>query len=131
MLRSTKKISIKSDSYQNNEGFLLAPIIDIGGLIFRVNQKIPEVIQFIRSKGGIINEVIVSGDYFIKLTGVFSITKQEIDKFLNEHPEIASKQLENLVDIPTPVSLKPFWETHYSQKIAILLQAPRQQAMFF
>ena len=85
MLRAAKRINIQVKTFQNYDGFLLAPVIDINGLILSAEQTVdPRIKTFIESKGGKMNRVRINGELLVRLTGEFNITRQEVSDFIRE-----------------------------------------------
>lgn len=116
MIRSARKIVIKSKSFQNLNGMIFSPIIDLNGLILRADQPIPELIkQFLESHGAIVNRVMINNELFVKLYGEFNITVFEIKQFMEQNKELIDAQSKDLerVSIAT--------------KMQVLFAANRQQ----
>ncbi len=85
MLQSAKRINISSKTFQNYNGYMLAPVIDLNGLILSAEQPIaPAIKAFIESKGGKINRVKINGELLVRLTGEFNITRQEVADLIIE-----------------------------------------------
>lgn len=88
MLRSARKITLNAKTYQNYNGFLLAPSINLNGLILHSQEKVPEIIKdFLESMGAVIGRVKLDGELLVKLTGEFNISKLEIENFLEINKE--------------------------------------------
>lgn len=106
MLRSATKISIQAKTFQNYDGMMVSPIIEIEGLILRSDHPIPlKIKQFIEAKGGVVKRVTIDNEMFVKLSGEFNITKFEIYEFINQNFELVAQQLINLESLPKSLRL--------------------------
>jgi hypothetical protein len=100
MLRSATKIKLNSKTIQNYDGLLIAPEIDFLGLMLKADPQQPldpRITEFFTSRGAKIVRTKIFGDFFIKITGEFNITKLEIDIFLRDNPDINSASLANII----------------------------------
>lgn len=78
MLRAATKITLTPTSLDSSHGFILAPVIDIMGIVLRADNPIPDVIKnFLVTKGAIINRIKYEGELHVKIQGKWSLTQQE------------------------------------------------------
>lgn len=101
MLRSAKGIKISSGIIEYYDGFALAPVININGLILRSDHPIPEAYtSFLASIGATANRVRMNEEIFVRVTGQFNTTQRKIAEFLETVPEIVAAQAANLETVP-------------------------------
>lgn len=107
MLRSAKAIKISSGVIQNYDGFALAPVININGLILRSDHPIPEAYKsFLVSIGAAVTRVRMNGEMFVRVTGQFNTTQRAIAEFLETVPDIVSDQAANLETVPVALRFR-------------------------
>lgn len=100
MLRAGKRITITAD-LKSEHGFILAPVIDVMGIILRADNPIPEAIKsFLAEKGAIIKRIRYQGEMHVKIQGQWSLTPQEAKAFIEANSALAAQQLENIARVP-------------------------------
>lgn len=100
MLRAGKKIEIMTN-LSSQQGFIMAPIINLGGLILRADKAIPTAIQtFLEQHNIQVYRVAYKGTPCIRLRGTWELSQAKIRAFLQANPELAQAQTHNLEAVP-------------------------------
>lgn len=96
MLRAGQKININLPIHSEN-GFILAPVINLLGIILRADKPIPTAIQtFLEEKGAIINRVNYKGEGYVKIQGEWRLTAEEANAFVATNAALIAEQNVNL-----------------------------------
>lgn len=103
MLTAVKKVSV-SQNMQIKDGFILAPIIDINGLVLRADKEIPEEYnRFLTSQNCNITRVTIDGEVFVRIIGRLALTADEVMTFLRSVPRVVLAQAENIDKMPPAI----------------------------
>ncbi len=94
MLRSAKQININGNTMQNYDGLMIAPTVNLFGLLIDCKDPIDDKIkQFLSAHGVVIGRVKIDGELFVRITGRFKITKDDVDKFLIGNPDLRCSEV--------------------------------------
>lgn len=91
-----KKLNVKpalnlvTNEFRNSGGTLVAPTMSIAGLSLDASEDLPEeVVAFLNSKGATVEQFTSElGQRLIKLSGVFTIKREEVDQFLKQQNDL-------------------------------------------
>ena len=101
MLRAGKLIEIDKDELVSENGILIAPIINLCGLVLRADKPIPETIAFfLKNEGVEVHRMRYKEELFIRINGVYTLRKNRIEAFMAENLGLVEAQLQNLEEIP-------------------------------
>ena len=101
MLRAGKLIEIDKDELVSENGILIAPIINLCGLVLRADKPIPETIAFfLKNEGVEVHRMRYKNEMFIRINGVYALRKNRIEAFMAENLALVEAQLQNLDEIP-------------------------------
>tara|TARA_R110000868_G_scaffold120203_2_gene319043 strand:- start:633 stop:1460 length:828 start_codon:yes stop_codon:yes gene_type:complete len=107
MLRAAKSIKFGKDRLISQNGMLLSPVINLCGLILRADRPLPEIIKnFLDSKGLEVSIVQYKEDSYVRLRGIYTIDKSDIETFINNHTDLINEQKIGLNEAPPTVSLR-------------------------
>jgi hypothetical protein len=107
MLRAAKKIQFCKDRLTSQNGILLSPIINLCGLILRSDRPLPDLIKnFLHSKGVEVSIVQYKEESYVRLCGIYTIEKSEVEMFISEHPELINEQKLGLNELPSALNLR-------------------------
>lgn len=96
MLRSAKKIEINSKSVHGDNVLLLAPVIDICGVIIRADRTTPALIKdFFADFGAEVGRVKYRDELFARVRGTFNILRDEIESFKAQHADLIKEQYDD------------------------------------
>ncbi len=100
MLRAGKKIKI-NQSVSSDRGIIMAPVIDLCGLILRADKDIPQTIKtFLNAHNVQAYRVRYQGKLCIRLRGTWALSASDIQKFIAANPVLVEQQKQNLESVP-------------------------------
>lgn len=89
MFKSGKLIRVASRLFKSIAGVMVAPKLNLQGMVLSSTTPIPkEVTDFFSSKGAKIELLEEDGDRLLRLTGSFEISAEEVQKFLSDYPSL-------------------------------------------
>jgi|GEM_PF-1879280 hypothetical protein len=126
MLRASKRVTIDTNVLQAHNGFILAPIIDLQGLVLRADYPVPEPIKcFLTTKNVNVGRVRVNYkdtklpedpdcyEYYVRIYGTFSISKREVTDFITNNAALMETQLRHIDDMPAAIKMQSCIEEQY------------------
>lgn len=107
MLRAGKSVFLQQSIISSDNGIILAPIININGLILRADNPIPEPIKaFLQESGAEAGRVRYKGELLIRIKGIYKLRKEDISAFIEANSELIEAQKIGLESVPEAVKLR-------------------------
>lgn len=107
MLRSGKAISISFNKITSANGVILAPIININGLVLRADNPIPELIKdFLTSFHVEVDRVSYQGEPLVRLQGAYQLKADDISSFIEANADLVEAQKVGLDSVPEAIKIQ-------------------------
>lgn len=95
MFKAGGKIALKGKSIRNVKGILVAPSIEINGLVISADKSIPkEISNFFAKHKMEVQQIVEDGDKLVRLTGEFTLRREALAEIEGMHKLSVAKPAE-------------------------------------
>lgn len=107
MLRAGREIKIDSTKLESKDAILIAPVINLFGIMIRCDRQTPEEIKkFFSSFGADVGRIKYKGELLARIRGNFKIDYSDVAKFIDNNKDLVSEQNANVAFIEDSIVLK-------------------------
>ena len=130
MIRTSKKVSLTADKIVFNNGFVIAPIVEINGIILRADHPLTQeqslIKNFLINQNAQVSRIRINyqghslphasnnSEYYIRIHGTFSISKQDSKAFFDANSDLMANQLNGLDKITQAPQMHSCIEAQYT-----------------
>ena len=121
MIRASKQISLNANQIHFNNGFALAPIINLNGIVLRADRALTQQLpikDFLSKHNAQVSRVRINYknplsstdpddyEYYIRIHGTFVVSQKDTKEFIDTNAAFIANQLDGLEQIPTVTNMQ-------------------------
>ena len=121
MIRASKQISLNANQIHFNNGFALAPIINLNGIVLRADRALTQQLpikDFLSKHNAQVSRVRINYknplsstdpddyEYYIRIHGTFVVSQKDTKEFIDTNAAFIANQLDGIEQIPTATNMQ-------------------------